>query len=348
MGMVLANQRTLDVSTVLEFQGTVVQLLIGVLFVLISASVAPSTVRSLIGDGIALVAVMVLIIRPLAVALGTFGSSLTREERAFMGWLAPRGIVAAATASAFGPELAKAGVAGAKDILPICFIAIFGTVAVYGLTAAPLARRLGIAGAGSKANVLVVGGHGWARQVAATLADAGVPTRVWTWKSDEQRAALDAGLEGIVDLAIDLDAREAQLENITDVLLLTDNDAFNALMAVELHRELGKDHVYRLSAGDMQDRIPAAVKGRTLFGTDGYILFAEHLTYDELTRRFERGARLIRAPAGDARSESRTRRDGMQLLFAVSTGGELRVMTAAGGGGPGAGDVLIWLSPGTG
>lgn len=138
----------------------------------------------------------------------------------------------------------------------------------------------------------------------------------------------------------------AQVENIADVLRVTDNDAFNALMAVELHRDLGKDHVYRLSAADMRDRIPAAVKGRTLFGAGAHVLFAEHLTYDELTRRFERGARLIRAPAGDARTGSRTRRDGMQLLFAISAGGELRVMTAAGGSG--SGDVLIWLSPGTG
>jgi NhaP-type Na+/H+ or K+/H+ antiporter len=61
---------------------------------------------------------------------------------AFMAWLAPRGIVAAAAASAFALQLGQAGVEGADDILPICFIAIFATVVLYGLTAAPLARRL--------------------------------------------------------------------------------------------------------------------------------------------------------------------------------------------------------------
>lgn len=108
MGMVLANQRTLDLSNVLEFEGTVVQLLIECCSS-ISASVKPSTVSSLLPEGVALIAVMVLVIRPLVVALGTYRSPLSRAERTFMGWLAPRGIVAAATASAFGPALAKQG-----------------------------------------------------------------------------------------------------------------------------------------------------------------------------------------------------------------------------------------------
>ncbi|MFX9042610.1 cation:proton antiporter, partial [Acinetobacter baumannii] len=89
--------------------------------------------------GLGLIAIMVLVIRPLVVAIATRGSPLTRQERTFMAWLAPRGIVAAATASAFGPALAQAGVAGAAKILPIAFIVIFGTVAIYGLTAAPFA-----------------------------------------------------------------------------------------------------------------------------------------------------------------------------------------------------------------
>ncbi|MBV9196509.1 MAG: cation:proton antiporter, partial [Solirubrobacterales bacterium] len=155
MGIALANQHQLDVSRVLEFQGAVVKLLIGILFVLISASVTPSTVTSLLPDGLALIAIMVLVVRPLVVAWATRGSTLNRRERAFMGWLDPRGIVAAATASSFGPTLASAGVSGARDILPIAFIAIFGTVAVYGLTAGPVA-------AGS---------------------DCSTPARSWFWSS---------------------------------------------------------------------------------------------------------------------------------------------------------------------
>jgi NhaP-type Na+/H+ or K+/H+ antiporter len=58
--------------------------------------------------------------------------------------MAPRGIVAAATASTFGPELAANHVGGASKILPVAFLAIVATVTLYGLTAGPVAHQLGV------------------------------------------------------------------------------------------------------------------------------------------------------------------------------------------------------------
>ena len=158
MGIVMANQHRLDVSRVLEFHGTVVSLLIGMLFILISASVTPSQVNAVLWESLALIAVMVIVLRPLDVAVATWRSQLSMRERAFITWMAPRGIVAAATASAFGLELTQAGVSGADKILPISFVVIFGTVILYGLTSLPVARLLGIAGAAAPV-VLLVGGH---------------------------------------------------------------------------------------------------------------------------------------------------------------------------------------------
>jgi NhaP-type Na+/H+ or K+/H+ antiporter len=153
-------------------QQTLVQLLVGVLFVLIAASVSPADVEAVLPEALALVAVMALVIRPAAVALSTWRSPLPLRERAFVAWMAPRGIVAGASASAFGLQLAQQGVAGADVILPVVFVAIFATVVLYGLTALPVARRLGVAGAEGIV-ALVVGAHDWALEVAAALRRAG-------------------------------------------------------------------------------------------------------------------------------------------------------------------------------
>lgn len=335
MGMILANQQTLDVSRVLEFQGTVVKLLIAILFVLISASVSPSTLNSLIAPGIALIAVMVLVIRPLVVAVATRRSALTRNERAFMAWLAPRGIVAAATASAFGPTLAQAGVAGAAKILPIAFIVIFGTVAVYGLTAAPLARRLGLV-AGGTLVVLIVGGHKWARALAVALNAAGLGVRLWTGQKTEQEAARAEGLDARqARLGVDVASREAELEEVTDALLVTASDNFNALAAFELRQELGNDHVYRLAPGsDLLDLVPPYAEGRILFGND--------LTFDELTRRFDEGATLMTSPADD-RDRDTLADAASRPLFVTSPAGRLTVVTPGARIKPADGDEVIWL-----
>lgn len=339
MGVILANQRRVDVSGILEFQGTVVTLLIGVLFVLISASVEPSQVLALLPEGLILVAVLVLVIRPAVVALGTWGSELDGAERAFAAWLAPRGIVAAATASAFGLQLTQAGVAGAGRILPVVFIVIFGTVLLYGLSAAPVARLLGLAGAGGSV-VLVVGGHGWAREIAQALERAGLGVRLWTGRTAEQVAAREAGLAADnARLGGDLARREAELEEVDDVLLVTESDDFNALAAGVLRQELGNDHVYRLpAASDLLDALPAHAEGG--------ILFSEDLTFPELTRRFEGGARLVELTADDVPNDPSAQDDGMRPLFVVTGTGELRVVTMGAQPPASPGEKTIFLAGG--
>jgi NhaP-type Na+/H+ or K+/H+ antiporter len=330
MGAVLANQRKIDVSLMLEFHGTLVQMLIGALFVLISASVSPSDVNAVLPGALALVALMVLVIRPVAVALATWRSGLSLRERAFVAWMAPRGIVAGATASAFGLELQQAHVPGAQHILPIVFVAIFATVVIYGLSAAPVARLLGVAEATGRV-VLVVGGTPWARAVAASLKSAGLGVRLWSGRAVDQEAARAVGLTAERGkMMLDAISRETELEDVTDALLLTGNDDFNALAALALRTELGHGRVYR-AAPDLDETdlfAPAGEQG---------ILAADMLTSAELGRRFAAGARLVEGPVNGGVS------DGAVALFVVTADGGLRVASAGKSPPVKAGDRIITL-----
>ena len=282
MGMALANQRAIDVSLLVEFQQTLVQLLVGALFILIAASVSPAEVEAVLPEALALVAVMALVIRPAAVALATWRSPLSLSERGFVAWMAPRGIVAGASASAFGLALEQRGVAGAEVILPVVFVIIFATVVLYGLTAIPVARRLGVAGAEGVV-ALVVGGHGWALEVAGALRRAGAGVRVWTGDAGEQAAARAAGLEADRGrMMVDAVTREAELDEVTDALLLTRSDDFNALAAEELRVELGHAHVQRL-APDPQAPVLVPPQHET-----GLLP-----SYAEMDRRFAEGERIV-------------------------------------------------------
>ena len=122
------------------FFETLVQLIISVLFISISATVTPQLIRHLILPALVLVAVLVIVARPVAALAATLKTDLPKGERAFIGWMAPRGIVAAATASTFGAGLAAKGIGGAAKILPATFLVIVPTVTRYGLTAAPGCR----------------------------------------------------------------------------------------------------------------------------------------------------------------------------------------------------------------
>jgi hypothetical protein len=190
------------------------------------------------------------------------------------------------------------GVPDAGLILPIVFVAIFGTVLVYGLTGVPVARRLGVAGEGGTL-VLVVGGHAWARAVADALRAAGVGVRLWTGDAGEQSAARAAGFDADQGrMMVDAVSREAELEEVTDAVLLTGNDDFNAIAAAELRVELGHDHVYRLAPGSRRiDLLPPHNEAGLL------------PSYEEMERGFAAGARIV-ATAGDRLSLAFTEPDG--------------------------------------
>jgi NhaP-type Na+/H+ or K+/H+ antiporter len=101
-------------------------------------------VKGVLWPSIGLIACLVLVERPVVALLATARTNLTRQERTFVGAMDPRGIIAASTAATFSAPLVASGVVGANKLLPATFLVIVGTVAVYGLTAVPLARVLGL------------------------------------------------------------------------------------------------------------------------------------------------------------------------------------------------------------
>src|SRR5215475_8470621 len=231
MGLAVANLRAFDLPDKRPFFETLVQLIIGVLFVAISATVTPASLQHIVLPTLGLVAVLVLVTRPLVAFLATIRTDLTRGERRFTGWMAPRGIVAAATASTFGTGLASAHVGGATKILPVTFLVIVATVALYGLTAVPVARRLGVTRP-ARTRPLLIGGDPWVIDLARALRTAGLDVLMWA-PSDGQRTQItQAGL----DLAPGEQLTSAvtqgtDIEGVTTVLLLTGQDDYNTLAA---------------------------------------------------------------------------------------------------------------------
>ncbi len=147
LGVALANQGVVSMSRVARFKETLGVLLTSVLFIVLAARLDLGDLAALVGP-VAIVVAVLVVLRVVVVWITSLGSDLSRRERGFVGWMAPRGIVAAATASVFGSGLEDLGLGGAEDLVPATFLVILMTVAVYGLTGRPIARLLDL-GAGS-------------------------------------------------------------------------------------------------------------------------------------------------------------------------------------------------------
>ncbi len=327
MGLAVANMRIFNIPAKRPFFETLVQLIIGVLFVSISATVTPASLRHIVLPTLGLVAVLVLVTRPLVAFLATIRTELSSGERAFTGWMAPRGIVAAATATTFGGVLVAHHVGGASKILPVTFLVIVATVALYGLTAVPVARRLGITRS-ARSHPLLVGGGPWVMDLARAFRTAGLEVLMWA-PSDDQRAQIkqaDFELAPGEQLAAAV-GQGAELEGVTAILLLTDEEHYNALAATTLAGN-SETPVYRLAPR------PGAVASDSA----GQTLFAPALTGPALTAQYTNGARIATQPA------SAPTPTGTEVLFLITPNGVLTPATTSRSPASEPGDTLVLLT----
>ena len=144
-GLGLANQRRTPVDDIRAFEEGVGVLAVGGLFIVLGARMPLQAVIDNLVPGLIILAALVLIARPLAVLASVVGSSgITKNDALFMMALAPRGIVAAASAAVFALELDEEGIVGGETLISLTFVVIIGAGVIYGLGAGPAGRYLGV------------------------------------------------------------------------------------------------------------------------------------------------------------------------------------------------------------
>lgn len=340
MGIMLANSPQVDTTHILEFKENLSVLLISALFIILSARLDFDVVLSEVNlNSLLFLLLLILVVRPLSVATAAAGSTLKWQERFFIAWLAPRGIVAAAVTSIFALELEHAGYAGAERLVPLVFLVIVGTVTVYGLSAVPVARWLGL-GQMSTHGLLIAGAHGWAVAMAKVLQEQGQTVLL----VDNNRQHINyAQTEGLNSLHGNILAEHIEerigLEELERFLALTSNDEVNSLAVLNYSDMFGRAEVYQLMPDDT-----LANDGQPLL--QGKCLFGERLTADYLQERFKNGAQIkVIEISHDLTHDAFQKQHGEETLplFIVNANGTLDIITDQYHPTPQAGEKVISL-----
>lgn len=327
MGVILANQRWVVVKHIAEFKENLRVLLISSLFILLAARLERDDLLMIGWESVAFVAVLILVVRPVTVAISCWGTDTGWKERVFLAWMAPRGIVAAAIATIFAGNLAAAGHAQAQMLVPVVFAVVAGTVAVYGLTAMPVARLLGLAEAQPQ-GVLVMGAHALGRQVAEALKAAGVQILLADTNWQNISAARMAGLPTYYgNILAEAAGDEMELGGVGRLLALTPNDEANSLATLHYADLFGRGQVYQLAPaevdGDREERFsPQHLRGRFLWG--------HGVSYGSLVGRLQGGAvvKTVKLTERFALAEFERLYPEAVLLFVMLETGELLVPVA--------------------
>src|SRR5262249_25504617 len=137
-GMVVGNVRTAALRELRDFKEQLTVLLIGLLFILLAADVRLSEIRALGRPGILAVVLLIVVVRPLSVLISTAGTGWSAKEKAFLCWIAPRGIVAATVASLFAETLEDEKIPGGPELRAMGFLVVPITVTAPGKTGGAL------------------------------------------------------------------------------------------------------------------------------------------------------------------------------------------------------------------
>jgi NhaP-type Na+/H+ or K+/H+ antiporter len=251
MGMVLGNGKLKNLKELLYFKESLSVLLISILFILLAANIDMSDLMLLYTwDTAILFALVVFVVRPLAVFLSTWGSNLKLNERLFISWVGPRGIVAAGIASLFGSKLLKQGVEGAEYITPLVFMVVLGTVLLNATTARLFSKVIGVFLKNSD-GILIVGASKASRLIADYLQKFG--KRVVLIDSNKAfiEKANNLGLEAFEFNIYDDDLTDnIELNDIGYLIAMTGSDGVNEYALKHLSKEFGEHGAFRLATAD--------------------------------------------------------------------------------------------------
>jgi len=299
-GMTLANNHVSSIEEIKRFKETITLLLISGVFIILTANLDPSLLKEIDIYGIAFVALVIFVIRPLTVFISSIGANFSFKERLIVGWIAPRGVVCAAISGVMGLLLVEAGYEDGSKLLPLAFGIVLLTVVLHGLTFKPLAQMLGLTSTVSN-GVMIVGAQEWTIQLAETLMEKDVPVLIvdsnWHRLKPARQAKIPVYYGEVLSEETEMNL---EIASYGTLLAATDNTPYNAFVCNAMAQEMGRESVFQVSfdeqGGPEHKKVPSTMRGR---------LFVEReINYYDWWHKFRNGWRFKATRVSAEKTES--------------------------------------------
>ena len=325
MGVALGNMRHIHIDHIMDFKEHLSTLLVSMLFVVLAARLHWPLPPGMLVAGLLVFVLAQFVIRPLSVAVATLGSNLDWRERALIGFVSPRGIVAASVSSLFALRLGELGMPGAEALVPLVFILIIATVVLQSAAARPLARWLKVADPDPD-GVLIFGSDPVARGIAKALAEQNIQVLL---ADDDWDGISKARMDGLATFFGNPTSQHAALHldltGIGRLLAMSDRRESNSLACLHYRQEFGRERVYR-----MRVLAPEDASNRAAFAGNlrAKALFGNEMTHARFAELLQAGWRIKSSELGDSFGWPEFLAEhGAEavLLFGIEANGRLRV-----------------------
>ena len=276
MGMVLGNMNLPNIKELLYFKESLSVLLISILFILLAANIDIKDLELLKTWNTAwLFLAVVFIIRPLGVLISTQGSGLKLNEKLFIGWVGPRGIVAAGIASLFGSKLLVKGEPGAEYITPLVFMIVLGTVLFNATTARLFAKLIGVFLTKSE-GILIIGASKVSRLIGNYLKNNNRHVVLIDNNETNIAKSKKLGLEAFTaNVYSDTLTDNIELNDVGYLMALTGNTEINRFVISKFKDQFGENGAFRLVDADEMVDAENNPKDGLFSNTDDFIKLTE-------------------------------------------------------------------------
>ncbi len=276
MGMYLGNSDLPNLKELLYFKESLSVLLISILFILLSANISVEDLMLIYNWKTAILfAIVIFVIRPIGVFLSTTNSGLSVNEKLFISWVGPRGIVAAGIASLFGTKLVELGVPGAEYITPLVFGLVLITVLLNATTARLVASLLGVFLKKSE-GIMIVGGSRVSRLIAVYLQKNNRHVVLVDSNRSNIEKAKELGIDAInANIYNDDLSDNIELSDVGYLLAMTGSDEINRQAINRFGNRFGENGTFRLITSVELKEKAKVDKGEVFCKTHDYIRFVE-------------------------------------------------------------------------
>lgn len=276
MGMFLGNSDLPSLKELLYFKESLSVLLVSILFILLAANISIEDLLLVYNWKTAiLLAIIIFVLRPLTVFASTIGSSLKTNEKLFISWVGPRGIVAAGISSLFGSKLVSKDIVGAEYITPLVFAVVLVTVILNATTARVVAKWMNVML--TKADgILMVGASKVSRLIATYLQKNNRHVVLIDSNKLNINRAKELGLDSFVsDIYADDLSDNIELNDVGYVLAMTGSDEINKQAINRFGSQFGENGTFRLMTSE-EMRHRDDISAKELFSyTHDYARFTE-------------------------------------------------------------------------